>query len=325
MRNTRVLARHVLRFLRTGEEAPRELSEAIHELALAVWALAAEFEDLGHATELRRHVSRAAAHALATHDPAHNNLALTEIVGQVRSTAIDLLRASEAIASVSERPGDVRPRSFWFSSRIPGATHKKRRNAATCKHPRMEVVLVRHGETEWSRDLRHTGRTDIPLTEVGRREAEQLRAALASHNFARVLTSPLERAAETCRLAGLGDGAETTDALLEWDYGEYEGITTKEIRERRPGWFLWRDGCPGGETAAEVGARVDPLVDELAGLDGDVALFSHGHLLRVLTARWLGLVARVGRALRAGTGTLSILGFEREVRVIRRWNAPVTG
>jgi broad specificity phosphatase PhoE len=189
----------------------------------------------------------------------------------------------------------------------------------------MEVVLVRHGETEWSRDLKHTGRTDIPLTEVGQRDAEQLRPALAGYNFARVLTSPLERAAETCRLAGLGDRAEITDVLLEWDYGDYEGITTKQIREGRPGWFLWRDGCPGGETAAEVGARVDPLVDELAAIDGDVALFSHGHVLRVLTARWLALPPESGALFALGTGTLSVLGFERDVRVIRRWNAPVTG
>jgi probable phosphoglycerate mutase len=187
----------------------------------------------------------------------------------------------------------------------------------------MEVVLVRHGETEWSRDMKHTGRTDVPLTEAGRREAERLRLALAGRRFARVLTSPLQRAVETCRLAGLADSAETTDALLEWDYGEYEGITTKEIRAARPGWFLWRDGCPGGETAAEVGARVDPIVEQLATLDGDVALFSHGHVLRVLTARWLTLGPDSGALFALGTGTLSILGFEREVRVIRRWNAPV--
>jgi broad specificity phosphatase PhoE len=188
----------------------------------------------------------------------------------------------------------------------------------------MEVVLVRHGETEWSRDLRHTGRTDIPLTEAGRREAEKLRPALADHGFARVFTSPLARAADTCRLAGLGDRAETVEALLEWDYGEYEGITTREIRESRPGWFLWRDGCPGGETAADVGARVDPLVDELASVEGDVARFSPGHVLRVLTARWLTLPPESGALFALGTGTLSILGFEREVRVIRRWNTPVT-
>ena len=187
----------------------------------------------------------------------------------------------------------------------------------------MEIVLVRHGETEWSRDMRHTGLTDIPLTDRGRAEAEQLRDELGGRKFELVITSPLERAAETCRLAGLGERTEVTDALLEWDYGEYEGITTKEIRESRPGWFLWRDGVPGGEAAAQVGARVDPLVERLAGMEGDVALFSHGHLLRVLTARWLGLEPEAGALFSLGTGTLSILGFERETRVIRRWNAPV--
>ncbi len=187
----------------------------------------------------------------------------------------------------------------------------------------MEVVLVRHGETEWSRDLLHTSHTDIPLTDNGRREAERLRDALSGRTFELVLSSPMQRAAETCRLAGLDGVAETTDALLEWDYGEYEGITTKEIRESRPGWFLWRDGCPGGETAAQVGARVDPLVERLAGMEGDVAVFSHGHLLRVLTARWLGLEPEAGALFALGTGTLSILGWERETRVIRRWNAPV--
>lgn len=187
----------------------------------------------------------------------------------------------------------------------------------------MEIVLARHGETEWSRDMRHTGRTDIPLTDQGRREAERLGEALAGRRFALVLTSPLQRAAETCLLAGLAEQPETTDALLEWDYGEYEGITTKQIRERRPGWFLWRDGCLGGETAADVAARVDPLVERLAGLEGHAALFSHGHVLRVLSARWLGLEPEAGALFSLGTGTLSVLGFERQTRVIRRWNAPV--
>jgi probable phosphoglycerate mutase len=187
----------------------------------------------------------------------------------------------------------------------------------------MEVVLVRHGETEWSRDLLHTSHTDIPLTDNGRREAERLRDALSGRSFELVLMSPMQRAAETCRLAGLDAGAETTDALVEWDYGEYEGITTKEIKESRPDWFLWRDGCPGGETATEVGARVDPLVERFAQLEGDVAVFSHGHLLRVLCARWLGLEPEAGALFALGTGTLSILGYERETRVIRRWNAPV--
>jgi broad specificity phosphatase PhoE len=187
----------------------------------------------------------------------------------------------------------------------------------------VQVVLARHGETEWSRDLRHTGRTDVPLTDRGREEARMLRDALAGFSFTRLLTSPLSRAAETCRLAGLGDRAELTDALLEWDYGDYEGITTKEIRASRPGWFLWRDGCPGGETADQVGARVDPLVAELKAGEGDAALFAHGHVLRVLTARWLGLPAREGALFALSTATLSVLGFERETAVIRRWNAPV--
>jgi broad specificity phosphatase PhoE len=188
----------------------------------------------------------------------------------------------------------------------------------------VEIVLVRHGETEWSRDWRHTGRTDIPLTEAGREQAKVLRAPLSDWKFARVYSSPLSRARDTCELAGLGDRAELTEALLEWDYGEYEGITTKEIREKRPDWFLWRDGCPGGETAEDVGARVDPLVAELKSADGDVALFAHGHILRVLAARWLGLPPQDGRLFALSTATLSVLGYERETEVIRRWNAPVT-
>jgi broad specificity phosphatase PhoE len=189
----------------------------------------------------------------------------------------------------------------------------------------MEIVLVRHGETEWSRDRKHTGRTDIPLTEIGRREAEMLRDTLAGRGFVRVLSSPLSRALETCRLAGLGDQAELTDDLREWDYGEYEGITTAEIREGRPDWFLWRDGCPGGETAADVGRRTDRVIGSLGGDEGDVALFAHGHVLRVLTARWLGLGPEAGALFKLDTGTLSALGYERETRVITCWNAPVIG
>ena len=188
-----------------------------------------------------------------------------------------------------------------------------------------EIVLARHGETEWSRDGRHTGRTDIPLTGRGEREALLLRDALNEWSFVRVLSSPLQRALETCRLAGLGDVAETTDALLEWDYGEYEGITTPEIRKLRPDWNLWRDGCPGGETADDVGHRVDRELARLTGVEGDVALFAHGHVLRVLTARWLGLAPQAGALFALSTATLSALGYERETRVIRRWNAPVPG
>jgi broad specificity phosphatase PhoE len=187
----------------------------------------------------------------------------------------------------------------------------------------VEVVLARHGETEWSRDGRHTGRTDVPLTDDGRRQARLLGGALRGWSFARVLSSPLARALDTCRLAGLGEAAETTDDLVEWDYGEYEGITTPEIRESRPGWYLWRDGCPGGEQAADVGARADRVLAEIASTDRDVALFAHGHVLRVLAARWLGLGPEAGALLALDTATLSVLGYERETRVLRRWNAPL--
>ena len=188
---------------------------------------------------------------------------------------------------------------------------------------RMEVVLVRHGETEWSRDGRHTGRTDVPLTDEGRSQAGRLRDALSDWSFTRVLSSPLGRALDTCRLAGFGDRAELSDALLEWDYGEYEGETTAQIRELRPGWNLWRDGCPGGEAAADVGVRVDPLVSELKECEGDVVVFAHGHLLRVLAARWVELPPEAGARLWLATATISVLGFERETAGFRRWNAPV--
>jgi len=187
---------------------------------------------------------------------------------------------------------------------------------------RPQIWLARHGETEWSRTKRHTGRTDIELTARGREEARGLRGRLEEHGFGRVLTSPLKRAAETCELAGLGDGAERTDALMEWDYGEYEGLTTAQIRERRPGWVLWRDGCPGGEGADEVAARLDPLVSDLQESNANAALFAHGHVLRVLAARWLGLGAGSGALLALDTGTVSILGWERETAVIRSWNLP---
>jgi broad specificity phosphatase PhoE len=194
--------------------------------------------------------------------------------------------------------------------------------AANCEADRPEIWLARHGETEWSHTMRHTGRTDIELTEDGRQQAQLLRHRLEGRSFARVITSPLSRAVETCSLAGLGDAAERSQALLEWDYGEYEGLTTGQIRERRPGWVLWRDGCPGGENAADVGARVDPLVAELRDTGGNVALFAHGHVLRVLAARWLGLEPQAGALLALSTGTLSVLGWERETAVVRCWNVP---
>jgi broad specificity phosphatase PhoE len=184
-----------------------------------------------------------------------------------------------------------------------------------------EVLLVRHGQTEWSRDHRHTGRTDVPLTSDGQRQAEALGRALAGRGFAHVLTSPLSRAAETCRLAGFGDRAEARDELVEWDYGDYEGLTTASIREQRPDWSLWQDGCPGGESAAEVAARVDRVLPELRGLDEDAILFSHGHLLRVLAARWLSLGPEGGALLALDTASLSALGWEREQPVIGLWNS----
>jgi broad specificity phosphatase PhoE len=187
---------------------------------------------------------------------------------------------------------------------------------------RPQAFLARHGETEWSRTGKHTGRTDVPLTDAGRREAEVLRSSLAARSFARVLSSPLSRARDTCRLAGLGDAAEVREDLLEWDYGEYEGLTTAEIRERRPDWSLWRDGCPGGDQPADVGARVDRVIAEVRGLDGDAVLFAHGHVLRVLAARWIELGPEWGARLVLATGTLSTLGWERETAAMRLWNAP---
>jgi len=186
-----------------------------------------------------------------------------------------------------------------------------------------ELVLARHGATEWSRNGRHTGRTDLPLLDDGRRDAERLRGPLAERTFAKVLSSPLSRALDTCKLAGLGDQVELTENLLEWDYGEYEGVTTVDIRKERPGWNLWTDGCPGGESSADVGARMDELIDELIETDGDIALFGHGHALRVLATRWIGLPPENGALFVLSTGTLSVLGSEHEWHAFSSWNGPV--
>jgi len=187
-----------------------------------------------------------------------------------------------------------------------------------------EIVLVRHGETEWSKAGRHTGRTNVPLTEQGRREAEAVGAALRERRFALVLTSPLARATETCRLAGLAERAVARDDLQEWDYGEYEGRKTIDIRREHPGWTVWND-VPGGETLAEVGARADRVLEELREATGDVAVFAHGHLLRVLAARWLGLEPGAGRLLALDPGSISVLGYERETAVLRSWNTRPNG
>ena len=187
-----------------------------------------------------------------------------------------------------------------------------------------EIVLVRHGETEWSRTGKHTGRTDVPLTEDGCAQASALGAALRDWRFALVLTSPRARAAETCRLAGFGDVAEERADLVEWDYGAFEGRTAAEIREEQPDWTLWRDGVAGGETASEVGERADRVIAELQSAGGDVVVFAHGHLLRVLAARWLGLEPEAGRYFALDTATVSVLGYERETAVIRSWNSRPT-
>ena len=187
----------------------------------------------------------------------------------------------------------------------------------------MEVVLVRHGETEWTRTRQHTGRTDLPLTEEGREQARLVGEALRGRTFGLVLTSPLRRAHETAELAGFGAAAQAREDLGEWDYGEYEGRTTKEIRSERPDWSLWRDGAPGGESPADVGRRADRVVEEIRAAGVDTLVFGHGHQLRVLAARWLGLEPAEGRLFALDTGTLSALGYERETPVIRRWNEPL--
>jgi broad specificity phosphatase PhoE len=184
------------------------------------------------------------------------------------------------------------------------------------------VYLARHGETAWSLSGQHTGRTDLPLTERGQRNARQLGERLKGFNFAKVFTSPLQRAARTCELAGFGSVAEVDRDLLEWDYGQYEGRRSAEIRRERPDWQLFRDGGPGGETPAQVGARADRVVSRVRAISGDVLLFSSGHFLRVLAARWLGLEPAAGKFLFLSTASLSALGYEhdRSGPVIRLWN-----
>ena len=186
--------------------------------------------------------------------------------------------------------------------------------------PPPAALLVRHAETEWSLAGRHTGRTDIPLTDAGREEARRLAPRLAHTGFGLVLVSPSRRARETCELCGLGADARIDEDLLEWDYGDYEGLTRPEIHERSPGWVLWRDGCPGGELPEQVGARADRVIATLTGAPGPAAVFSHGHMLRVLGARWISLAAGEGGRLALSTGALCTLGHEHATPVISRWN-----
>ena len=182
------------------------------------------------------------------------------------------------------------------------------------------IVVVRHGETDWSATGKHTSRTDLPLNDDGRRRAAALRDQLSRRRFEVVLCSPLRRARETCELAGFGERATTCDELREWDYGEYEGMTTPEIRELRPDWDLWRDGCPEGETPAQISARADVVIERLSNTDEDALLFAHGHILRVLSARWIGYEPAAGEHLLLGAGSLGVLGYDRGTPVIDRWN-----
>ena len=186
------------------------------------------------------------------------------------------------------------------------------------------VYVVRHGETEWSLSGQHTGVTDIPLTENGRAVARRLKPILAEPSFTLVLSSPLSRARETCELAGLGAGAVLEPGLKEWNYGEYEGLTPKQIHAKAPGWMIFRDGCPGGETPAQVGARVDQVLTRVRAAPGDVALFAHGHVFRVLVARWIGLPPGAGQHFLLDTATLNVLGYYRDSPAVKIWNAPLT-
>jgi broad specificity phosphatase PhoE len=187
----------------------------------------------------------------------------------------------------------------------------------------MNVFTIRHGETAWSLSGQHTGATDIPLTENGRRLAERMRPALAKEAFALVLCSPMRRARETCELAGLGDRTVIDPDLVEWNYGEYEGLTPKQIHATAPGWLIFRDGCPGGETPKQIGTLVDRVIARVRATAGDIALFAHGHVLRVLAARWIGLPPGAGQHFLLDTGTLCVLGYYREIPAVRIWNGPV--
>jgi broad specificity phosphatase PhoE len=187
----------------------------------------------------------------------------------------------------------------------------------------VKVFVIRHGETAWSLSGQHTGTTDIPLTENGYRLAERLRPVLAKETLDLVLVSPMQRARETCERAGLGAAAVIDRDLMEWNYGEYEGLTTKQIHQGRPGWLIFRDGAPGGETPDQVGARVDRVIARARAATGDVALFAHGHVLRALVARWIGLPASDGQHFLLDTGTLCILGYYRDVPAVKVWNGPL--
>jgi broad specificity phosphatase PhoE len=187
--------------------------------------------------------------------------------------------------------------------------------------PIQQVYLIRHGETEWSLSGQHTGITDLPLTENGRKVAKRLQPVLAKETFALVLTSPLERARMTCELAGVGEHAEIDHDLMEWNYGEYEGLTPEQIDAKTPGWMIFSDGCPGGENPEQVGARADRVITRVRMVKGHVALFAHGHIFRVFVARWLGLPAAAGCHFLLDTATLNILSYYRGIPAVKCWNA----
>ena len=188
-----------------------------------------------------------------------------------------------------------------------------------------KTYLIRHGETEWSRAGKHTGVTDVVLTEHGRETARLLQPVLAQEKFTLVLSSPLQRARETCELAGLGKVARIEPDLIEWNYGEYEGLTTRQIQSVRPGWSVFHDGCPGGETPEQVGERVDRVIAKIRASGGNVALFAHGHILRVLAARWIKLAPSVGEHLLLDTATICVLGYYYETPALKMWNASIAG
>ena len=186
-----------------------------------------------------------------------------------------------------------------------------------------KIYLVRHGETEWSRAGKHTGVTDVELTERGRETARSLKSVLARESFVSVLSSPLQRARETCRLAGLQESAAVETDLMEWNYGVYDGLTTKEIQSLRPGWSVFHHGCPGGETPEQVTARADRVVAKVRASNGNVALFAHGHILRVFAARWINLPPSFGEHLLLDTATVCVLGYYYDTPALKIWNAPI--
>jgi broad specificity phosphatase PhoE len=190
---------------------------------------------------------------------------------------------------------------------------------------RPRLWLVRHGETEWAKNGRHTGRTDIPLTDLGRAQAVAVGRKIGKQAFAEVLSSPMSRALDTCRIAGYGGRVELLDDLREWDYGAEEGRTTEEIRRERPGWSIWAEGPTGGETIDDVSVRADRVIERVLAASGDVLCFAHGHVLRILAARWLDLEPVEGRRFALSTATLSVLGWEREIADVQRWNEACVG